>query len=71
MDMEWNIFIYISMLECLKELFIDSQTHCFYLDINKPVIEERIWEKSSFHYDNVIKAMLTLFVVSTFEGWPG
>merc|ERR1719474_1719059 len=40
-------------------------------DINKPVIEERQWERSSFHYDNILHAMLTLFVVSTFEGWPG
>jgi len=40
-------------------------------DINKPVIEERVWERSPFHYDNILHAMLTLFVVSTFEGWPG
>jgi len=40
-------------------------------DINKPVIEERSWERSSFHYDNIFHAMLTLFVVCTFEGWPG
>jgi len=52
--------------ECQGEFitFTDS-------DINKPEIEERIWEQSAFHYDNVVKAMLTLFVVSTFEGWPG
>merc|ERR1719431_2250494 len=40
-------------------------------DINKPEIEEREWERSNFHYDNVVKGMLTLFVASTFEGWPG
>ncbi|XP_023340259.1 muscle calcium channel subunit alpha-1, partial [Eurytemora carolleeae] len=40
-------------------------------DINQPVVEERVWERSDFNYDNVLKAMLTLFVVSTFEGWPG
>jgi len=40
-------------------------------DINKPVIEERIWERSDFHYDNVFKGILTLFVACTFEGWPG
>ncbi|XP_068234737.1 muscle calcium channel subunit alpha-1-like isoform X6 [Palaemon carinicauda] len=40
-------------------------------DITKPMVEKRIWEKSSFHFDNVAKAMLTLFTVSTFEGWPG
>jgi len=40
-------------------------------DINKPIVEERVWERSEFHYDNIMHAMLTLFVVSTFEGWPG
>ena len=40
-------------------------------DLNYPIVEERVWERNAFHYDNVLKAMLTLFVVSTFEGWPG
>jgi len=40
-------------------------------DINKPIVEERVWERSPFHYDNIMHAMLTLFVVATFEGWPG
>ena len=40
-------------------------------DLNYPIVEERVWERNDFHYDNVAKAMLTLFVVSTFEGWPG
>merc|ERR1712142_247189 len=40
-------------------------------DINKPIVEERVWERSEFHYDNILHAMLTLFVVATFEGWPG
>ena len=40
-------------------------------DINYPVQEEREWERADFHYDNVVKGMLTLFVASTFEGWPG
>jgi voltage-dependent calcium channel L type alpha-1D len=44
---------------------------CRDADINKPIIEERKWDRNPFHYDNVLKAMLTLFVVSTFEGWPG
>ena len=37
-------------------------------DLNYPIVEERSWERNAFHYDNVAKAMLTLFVVSTFEG---
>ncbi|XP_050686144.1 muscle calcium channel subunit alpha-1-like isoform X31 [Eriocheir sinensis] len=40
-------------------------------DITKPMVEKRSWERNSFHFDNVAKAMLTLFTVSTFEGWPG
>ncbi|XP_045466444.1 muscle calcium channel subunit alpha-1 isoform X2 [Harmonia axyridis] len=39
-------------------------------DINKPKIVERFWTTNRFHFDNVAKAMLTLFTVSTFEGWP-
>ena len=35
------------------------------------VVEQRLWSRNEFHYDNVLKAMLTLFVVATFEGWPG
>jgi len=40
-------------------------------DINYPAVKEREWYRNDFHYDDVAKAMLTLFVVSTFEGWPG
>ena len=35
------------------------------------VVERRFWTRNEFNYDNVLKAMLTLFVVATFEGWPG
>lgn len=38
--------------------------------IEEPKPEERKWEQKSFHFDNVMYAMLTLFTVSTFEGWP-
>jgi len=40
-------------------------------DTTKPQVEERLWRKNKFHFDDVAKAMLTLFTVSTFEGWPG
>ncbi|XP_055510708.1 voltage-dependent L-type calcium channel subunit alpha-1S-like isoform X2 [Leucoraja erinacea] len=33
-------------------------------------VEERIWFNSDFNFDNVLSAMLALFTVSTFEGWP-
>ena len=32
--------------------------------------EQRQWERPDLNYDNVPLAMQTLFVVSTFEGWP-
>ena len=39
-------------------------------DIDKPEIKDRQWINNRFHFDDVAKAMLTLFTVSTFEGWP-
>lgn len=39
-------------------------------DITQPIVKEREWILNRFHFDNVPKAMLTLFTVSTFEGWP-
>ncbi|PAA86585.1 hypothetical protein BOX15_Mlig012532g2 [Macrostomum lignano] len=35
-----------------------------------PVMKERLWLKQNFHYDDVGNSMLTLFTVSTGEGWP-
>uniref|UniRef100_A0A8C5R952 Voltage-dependent N-type calcium channel subunit alpha n=1 Tax=Leptobrachium leishanense TaxID=445787 RepID=A0A8C5R952_9ANUR len=32
--------------------------------------QARQWKKYEFHYDNVLWALLTLFTVSTGEGWP-
>ncbi|XP_049315483.1 muscle calcium channel subunit alpha-1 isoform X11 [Bactrocera dorsalis] len=47
-------------------------TYLFYEDgdVHKPRLMERAWDKNKFHFDDVAKAMLTLFTVSTFEGWP-
>uniref|UniRef100_A0A803TT04 Voltage-dependent L-type calcium channel subunit alpha n=1 Tax=Anolis carolinensis TaxID=28377 RepID=A0A803TT04_ANOCA len=39
-------------------------------DPTQVVLEERIWFHNSFHFDNVFSAMMSLFTVSTFEGWP-
>ncbi|XP_041064599.1 probable voltage-dependent R-type calcium channel subunit alpha-1E [Carcharodon carcharias] len=33
-------------------------------------VVDREWKRYDFHYDNVIWALLTLFTVSTGEGWP-
>lgn len=34
-------------------------------------IKDRQWVNYKFNFDNVLNGMLTLFTVSTFEGWPG
>lgn len=30
----------------------------------------RVWSHSDFHFDNVLSGMMSLFTISTFEGWP-
>nr|DBA33910.1 TPA: hypothetical protein GDO54_001529 [Pyxicephalus adspersus] len=30
----------------------------------------RLWMHSAFHFDNVLSGMMSLFTISTFEGWP-
>ncbi|VDO46484.1 unnamed protein product [Brugia timori] len=35
-----------------------------------PHVETREWRLRPFNYDNTVNAMLTLFVVTTGEGWP-
>jgi hypothetical protein len=43
----------------------------FYLKIEDKIYKERReWRNSKFHFDNVPQALLTLFTVATFEGWP-
>ncbi|XP_076325317.1 voltage-dependent calcium channel type A subunit alpha-1-like [Tachypleus tridentatus] len=39
-------------------------------DGGPPDVSKREWQKQPFHYDDVMSAMLTLFTVSTGEGWP-
>lgn len=39
-------------------------------DLDVPEIGAREWNRNLFNYDSVPSAMLTLFTVSTFEGWP-
>nr|XP_004661607.2 voltage-dependent L-type calcium channel subunit alpha-1S [Jaculus jaculus] len=33
-------------------------------------LRRRQWTHNDFHFDNVLSAMMSLFTVSTFEGWP-
>lgn len=44
----------------------------YYLKIedNHMYKEYREWSNAKFHFDNVPQALLTLFTVATFEGWP-
>lgn len=39
-------------------------------DRDEVTAKPRVWKKYEFHYDNVLWAFLTLFTVSTGEGWP-
>ncbi|XP_034636973.1 voltage-dependent L-type calcium channel subunit alpha-1C isoform X15 [Trachemys scripta elegans] len=39
-------------------------------EVTQPIIQSRNWENSKFNFDNVLTAMMALFTVSTFEGWP-
>uniref|UniRef100_W5L9F3 Voltage-dependent N-type calcium channel subunit alpha n=1 Tax=Astyanax mexicanus TaxID=7994 RepID=W5L9F3_ASTMX len=43
-----------------------------FLDYDRDEVsaQPRVWKKYEFHYDNVLWAFLTLFTVSTGEGWP-
>uniref|UniRef100_A0A8C4QLP1 Voltage-dependent L-type calcium channel subunit alpha n=1 Tax=Eptatretus burgeri TaxID=7764 RepID=A0A8C4QLP1_EPTBU len=36
----------------------------------EPSVKKRIWQNNQLNFDDVISGMLTLFTVSTFEGWP-
>ncbi|CAH8458049.1 unnamed protein product [Schistosoma turkestanicum] len=40
------------------------------MSLENPILSEREWKNADFNFDNVPNALLTLFAVSTFEGWP-
>ncbi|XP_066548098.1 voltage-dependent R-type calcium channel subunit alpha-1E [Amia ocellicauda] len=52
----------------------DTEKEClgYYIDYekDKKEVKKREWKRHDFHYDNIIWALLTLFTVSTGEGWP-
>ncbi|XP_014476681.1 PREDICTED: voltage-dependent calcium channel type A subunit alpha-1 isoform X3 [Dinoponera quadriceps] len=48
----------------------NGQYFYFEEDSMLPELQQRKWQSQSFHYDNVMVAMLTLFAVQTGEGWP-
>uniref|UniRef100_A0A8C8G153 Voltage-dependent calcium channel alpha-1 subunit IQ domain-containing protein n=1 Tax=Oncorhynchus tshawytscha TaxID=74940 RepID=A0A8C8G153_ONCTS len=49
--------------ECLLGFYIDYEK-------DKKEVKRRDWRRHDFHYDNIVWALLTLFTVSTGEGWP-
>ncbi|XP_055360014.1 voltage-dependent R-type calcium channel subunit alpha-1E-like isoform X5 [Betta splendens] len=53
---------------------MNTEKECqgFYIDYSrdKKEVKRREWKRHEFHYDNVCWALLTLFTVSTGEGWP-
>ncbi|OUC46914.1 transporter, cation channel family protein, partial [Trichinella nativa] len=51
----------------------DCQGYFFHYDKqgSPPQVVQREWTSFALNYDNTIHAMLTLFTVTTGEGWPG
>ncbi|CAF3545985.1 unnamed protein product [Rotaria sp. Silwood1] len=48
----------------------DCKGYFLKIQDNQIYKEDREWSNSKFHFDNVPQALLTLFTVATFEGWP-
>uniref|UniRef100_A0A8C7ZJ38 Voltage-dependent P/Q-type calcium channel subunit alpha-1A n=1 Tax=Oryzias sinensis TaxID=183150 RepID=A0A8C7ZJ38_9TELE len=75
-----NSYLLVSVLQTLIQIlafhfYAVCQEHIQegeYLVYDKDEVkaEKREWKKYEFHYDNVAWALLTLFTVSTGEGWP-
>ncbi|XP_058487683.1 dihydropyridine-sensitive L-type skeletal muscle calcium channel subunit alpha-1-like [Solea solea] len=38
--------------------------------LHEMVVRDRKWTNSELNFDNIFNGMLTLFTISTFEGWP-
>uniref|UniRef100_A0A8C7V9F1 Voltage-dependent L-type calcium channel subunit alpha n=1 Tax=Oncorhynchus mykiss TaxID=8022 RepID=A0A8C7V9F1_ONCMY len=71
-----NIMIVTTLLQfmfaCIGVQYVNLGTYILYKDGDTvlPAVRERIWYNSDFNFDNVLMAMMALFTVSTFEGWP-
>uniref|UniRef100_A0A4W4FM08 Voltage-dependent calcium channel alpha-1 subunit IQ domain-containing protein n=1 Tax=Electrophorus electricus TaxID=8005 RepID=A0A4W4FM08_ELEEL len=53
-----------------KDMEKECQGYYIDYDKDKKEVKKREWKRHDFHYDNVVWALLTLFTVSTGEGWP-
>jgi len=58
-----------TQLSCVHA-FMSSRGQFLNYDQDEVSAMPREWKKYEFHYDNVLWAFLTLFTVSTGEGWP-
>ncbi|KAF8570028.1 hypothetical protein P879_01026 [Paragonimus westermani] len=65
----WNILDAIVVFFALVAFVVRGQ-YFEYNDRGEPALQNRTWNSRDFNYDNVIYAMLTLFTVTTGEGWP-
>uniref|UniRef100_A0A8C0H5R1 Voltage-dependent L-type calcium channel subunit alpha n=1 Tax=Chelonoidis abingdonii TaxID=106734 RepID=A0A8C0H5R1_CHEAB len=59
-------------VQLFKKCSVKKGHYIWYKDgeVTQPMIQSRNWENSKFNFDNVLTAMMALFTVSTFEGWP-
>ncbi|XP_077126455.1 voltage-dependent L-type calcium channel subunit alpha-1S [Ranitomeya variabilis] len=55
----------ITQQEC-RGYYIDADDG----DPTQLQLKSRMWMHSDFHFDNVLSGMMSLFTISTFEGWP-
>ncbi|CAM9579129.1 unnamed protein product [Lampetra fluviatilis] len=53
-----------------KEFEKDCRGQFLVYDKKSVRVEQREWRRYEFNYDNVFQALMTLFTVSTGEGWP-
>uniref|UniRef100_A0A3Q3EZR6 Voltage-dependent L-type calcium channel subunit alpha n=1 Tax=Labrus bergylta TaxID=56723 RepID=A0A3Q3EZR6_9LABR len=67
-----NIMIVTTLLQFMFACIGVQGTYILYNNGETaiPMVKERIWYNSDFNFDNVLMAMMALFTVSTFEGWP-
>uniref|UniRef100_A0A1I8FJG2 Ion_trans domain-containing protein n=1 Tax=Macrostomum lignano TaxID=282301 RepID=A0A1I8FJG2_9PLAT len=60
----------LRVLRVLRPLRAINRAKGLKNDVKQPVMEPREWQNEELNFDNVAHAMLSLFAVSTFEGWP-
>ncbi|XP_021201888.1 muscle calcium channel subunit alpha-1 isoform X2 [Bombyx mori] len=50
----------------------ENDCHGTYLiyENGEAITNDRLWLRNKFNFDDVLNGMLTLFTVSTYEGWP-